>query len=275
MNLLAGVHYDPAGAVSKATSALLAMTAFDTTNLRVTFTVPPSGIVRVRMQTNLSGATTMPQVLLGVLDGSTVEGRQVAMAALPGTALATTNVPLVAEFLVTGLTPGTATTWDAAYGVEIVVAATNIHYGGPNDTTTNNAWGGFSFEVWDPCPIYNTDAVPTTTVNARIPSALVSGRMDSSVGAAAANTITASALATDAVNEIADGVLDRDMSTGTDSGSTTVRTMRQALRFLRNKWTVIGGVLTVYKENDSTTSWQSTLGSTTGADPITSSDPDG
>jgi len=38
MALLAGVAYDPAAAVTKATSAALAMTAFDTTNLRVTFT---------------------------------------------------------------------------------------------------------------------------------------------------------------------------------------------------------------------------------------------
>jgi hypothetical protein len=40
MALLAGVAYDPAAAVTKATSAALAMTAFDTTNLRVTFTGP-------------------------------------------------------------------------------------------------------------------------------------------------------------------------------------------------------------------------------------------
>lgn len=37
---------------------------------------------------------------------------------------------------------------------------------------------------------------------ARLPASLVSGRIDASIGAAAANTITASALATDAVTEI-------------------------------------------------------------------------
>lgn len=36
MNLLASTLYDPAVAVTKATTALLAMTAFDTTNLRLT-----------------------------------------------------------------------------------------------------------------------------------------------------------------------------------------------------------------------------------------------
>jgi hypothetical protein len=39
---------------------------------------------------------------------------------------------------------------------------------------------------------------------------------------------------------VADAILNRDMSTGTDSGSTTVRTVRQALRFLRNKWSISG-----------------------------------
>jgi hypothetical protein len=74
-------------------------------------------------------------------------------------------------------------------------------------------------------------------------------------------------------NSAADAILDRDMSTGTDSGSPSVRTVRQALRFLRNKWQISAGTLTVYKENDSTSSWTSTLTGTAGADPITTSDP--
>lgn len=123
----------------------------------------------------------------------------------------------------------------------------------------------------------------TDDIQTRIPTALVSGRIDASVGAMAANTVTAAAvatnaidadaLATDAVNEIADGLLNRDMSTGTDSGSTTVRTVRQALRFLRNKWSISSTTLTVTKEDDSTASWTSTLTTSASADPITGSDP--
>lgn len=45
-----------------------------------------------------------------------------------------------------------------------------------------------------------------TTLDARLPAALVGGRMDSSVGAMAANVLTASALATDAVTEIQAGL---------------------------------------------------------------------
>jgi hypothetical protein len=91
--------------------------------------------------------------------------------------------------------------------------------------------------------------------------------------AIAANAIGASELAADAAAEIADAILDRDMSTGTDSGSTTVRTPRQALRFLRNKWSISGTTLTVTKEDDTTASWTSSLTATAGANPITASDP--
>jgi len=43
-------------------------------------------------------------------------------------------------------------------------------------------------------------------IQSRLPAALVSGRMDASVGAMAANTLTASALATDAVAEVQSGL---------------------------------------------------------------------
>lgn len=91
----------------------------------------------------------------------------------------------------------------------------------------------------------------------------------------AAGAVDAAALATDAVNEIADGVLNRDMSVGTDSGSDTFRTMRQALFFLRNKWTISGGTLTVYKVDDSSASWTSTVSTDPAAEPIVSNDPAG
>lgn len=91
----------------------------------------------------------------------------------------------------------------------------------------------------------------------------------------AAGAVDASALATDAVNEIADGLLNRDMSVGTDSGSSTFRTMRQALFFLRNKWTISGGTLTVYKVDDASSSWTATVSTDPAAEPIVSNDPAG
>lgn len=147
MALLARATYDPAAAVTKATSSLLAMTALDTTNLRLTFTAPANGTVLVRIRATESGATTFPDILFGVLASTTVIGRQCPIGALPGTAVATTNVTQESLFTVTGLSG--SQTWDAAYAVQVVLAATNLHYGGPNDSTANNAWGGIVFEVYD------------------------------------------------------------------------------------------------------------------------------
>ncbi len=150
MGLLAGKLYDPGTAVTHNTTANLAMTAMDTTNLRLNFTVPASGIVQVRISCVVHGATTFPAILLGVLEGSTVKGRMSPIGGLKATALATAQVTQESVFLVTGLTPNASLNWDAAYGVEIVIASTGIKYGGPNDTTTNNAFGGIAFEIWDP-----------------------------------------------------------------------------------------------------------------------------
>lgn len=72
---------------------------------------------------------------------------------------------------------------------------------------------------------------------------------------------------------IADALLDRNMATGTDSGSASVRTVRQALRFLRNLWLISGTTLSVKKEDDATESWNAQITSTPGASPITGSDP--
>jgi phage gp45-like len=70
--------------------------------------------------------------------------------------------------------------------------------------------------------------------------------------------------------ENADALLNRDMSAVSDTNS---RSPLNALRFLRNKWSLSGVTLTVTKENDSTTAWDSTVSTSAGADPIVGSDP--
>jgi hypothetical protein len=152
MNLLNAILYDPAGAVTKNTTAGQAMTAFDTTNLRLAITVPAHGFLRVKIMCAIHGATTYPAILLGVMDGATIRGRVAPQQSLGGTATATAFVCCYADFVIGGLTPG-AMNLDAAYGVETGIASTGIKYGGANDTTVNNAFGGFSFEVWDPRPL--------------------------------------------------------------------------------------------------------------------------
>ena len=85
----------------------------------------------------------------------------------------------------------------------------------------------------------------------------------------AAGAIDSNALATSAATEIADSVLGRNIAGGSDGG----RTVKDALRFLRNKFTVAGTTLTVYQEDDTTVAWTSTVTSTPSADPVTGSDP--
>ena len=152
MNLLAAANYDPTGgAVTKATTGLQAMTAFDTTNLRLAFTVPSHGMVHVRMSCVHHGATTIAQLFLGCLESATLRGRAVPTPNLLGTSIAAALVKLEVAFTITGLTPG-AVNWDAAYGVETVANAGGIKYGGANNTSGNDAFGGFNFEIWDPRP---------------------------------------------------------------------------------------------------------------------------
>ncbi len=174
MNLLGAALYDPAAAVSKATSSLLAMTAFDTTNLRVTVTVPSHGRIRFRLVCTVTGATTVPTILLGVLNGATVVGR-VAPVFEPATAnAATQNFTCVADFTVTGLAAG-STSFDAAYAVQVVVASTNVKYGGPNNNSGANAWGAFTFEIWDPSPNPTNFGLTSIDANGRVDVIKVAG----------------------------------------------------------------------------------------------------
>lgn len=164
MNLLGAILYDPGTAATKSTASLIAMTAVDTTNLRIAFTIPAHGMVAVRMSCVIEGGLSFPCILLGILNGATVVARINPETTFPGASGATSRMNCKAEFVISGLTPG-AVNWDAAYGVEIVVISSNIKYGGPNDTTTDNAWGGFLFEVYDPQPIPSA-GVPTAAANA-------------------------------------------------------------------------------------------------------------
>lgn len=70
--------------------------------------------------------------------------------------------------------------------------------------------------------------------------------------------------------DAADDLLDRNMATGTDSGG---RTVRNALRILRNKVSSAAGTLTVTKEDDSTSAWTAALTTDAAAEPIITVDP--
>jgi len=176
----------------------------------------------------------------------------------------------------------TAIPWNAAWDAEVqseVADALAVY-----DPPTNAEMEARTLVAASYATAAAVGAIETDTqdIQARLPAALVGGRMDSNMQAAAAGVITASvvatgaidadALAADAVTEIADGILDRNMATGTDSGSPTVRTPRQALRALRNRVAVAAGTATVYAEDDSTASWTAAV-TTAAGNPISEVDP--
>lgn len=66
---------------------------------------------------------------------------------------------------------------------------------------------------------------------------------------------------------IADALLDRDLALGSDLNT---HSTRNALRFLRNSWSLAAGTLTVTKEDQTTPAWTATVGTTPGVDPVTS-----
>lgn len=100
-------------------------------------------------------------------------------------------------------------------------------------------------------------ATMKTSLNAATPAVTVSDK-------------TGFSLTSGERTSIADALLDRDMSAGTDS---VARSVRNALRFLRNKWSASGTTLTVTKEDDTTTAWTSVITPDASAVPITGSDP--
>lgn len=91
----------------------------------------------------------------------------------------------------------------------------------------------------------------------------------------AAGAIDAASLSADAGAELADALLDRDMSTGADSGSSAVRTPRDALRALRNRVDLSGNTMTVFDEDDVTAAWTASLTTTADHAFPTEFDPNG
>lgn len=189
----------------------------------------------------------------------------------------------------TAVTLATATRGTYASGGFVEKDATNLpglyEFGVPNAALAAGAkWVKVMFkgatnlaprEVTIRLTAFDADtALTSQTVGTATAVTTVNGLANGIITAAkfGVGAIDAPALATDAATEIADTLLDRDLSVGTDSGSPTVRTVRQALRFLRNKWAVVTGTLTVYKEDDTTASWTSAVATTAG-NPVSSSDP--
>lgn len=85
------------------------------------------------------------------------------------------------------------------------------------------------------------------------------------------NVVTAAALDDSAGQDIADQILGRNIAGGSSAG----RLVKDSLRFLRNRFTLVGDVLTVYAEDDTTIAWTAVVSTDEAALPITGSNPAG
>jgi hypothetical protein len=82
------------------------------------------------------------------------------------------------------------------------------------------------------------------------------------------NVITAASAASDFGNAVADALLGRNIA----GGSSTGRTVKEALYVLRNKSAIAGGTLTVYATDDTTAAFTASV-TTAAGDPISGIDP--
>jgi len=86
------------------------------------------------------------------------------------------------------------------------------------------------------------------------------------LGAPAGASVSADIADVPTAVENADALLKRDWTQVTDEAA---RSALNALRFLRNKWSVSGTTMTVTKEDDLAKAWEATLTSSSSASPIT------
>ncbi len=158
-----------------------------------------------------------------------------------------TNIVLAKGTGVTGFTDLSA----AAVNAEVDTALADV---GVTTTVT----GRIDAAVTTRASQTSADDLPTT---AELATAL--GTADDATLAAIA------ALAIPTATQNADALLKRDMSAVTGEAD---RSPLNALRFLRNKWSIAGSTLTITKEDDTAEAWTAEVTQTAG-DPVSAIDP--
>lgn len=178
------------------------------------------------------------------------------------------------------LTPGTAGTpdvnvklWNALTTVELPLVPTTA--GRKLDVSAGGEAGLDWANIGSPTTAQNLSG---TNIDVDQVVASVSGAVGSVTGAVgsvaaggiaaasfAANSIAAASIAADSITAIADGVLKRDWTAVTGEAS---RSTLNALRFLRNGFTIAGTTLTVLEEDDTTAAYTRDLTTDPTAEPI-------
>jgi len=182
---------------------------------------------------------------------------------------ATNMAPVVLEYQIVGFNPDD--------GVRLgLTSIPNVAQGTTGAISTGNATGQVTVASNTDKTGYSLSGTQTFNVTGNI-----TGNVTGSVGSVAAGGITAAsvatgaidadALATDAAEEIADAILKRNLDSSGNEVSTTSsgRTVRNALRILRNKVDASGGTqVNVYNEADTTIIWSQPITTSVTADPI-------
>jgi hypothetical protein len=205
-----------------------------------------------------------------------MNGVHFGLTALPNTAV-TTNGSLITSGT------GTAQLSVTSGNVSVGTIATNAI------TAASITDGVIASEVWN---ALLADYTTVNTFGARVVRTIASpvtnevsinasNHLAANVHQMQNNTITAAAIATDAIdadalstdasNEIADALLNRNIGGGSSAG----RLVKEALYALRNKTSITGTLLTVCDENDNVLlpAWTANLTISASADPITGIDP--
>lgn len=186
-----------------------------------------------------------------------------------GTRTLTGSVTVSGNVTVGGFTAGSIT--NAAFGTGAITATTiannaiTMRLG--NDATASNA-RFITFDTFGGYPLLSSNTnfkIQVTGSNHAAadihqfqPDVLTAAATDSSFV-----TEIQTGLSAPTAVQVADAVLNRNLdSTGNGTDTLNERTVRSALRAMRNKVSVASGVMTVTKEDDATTAWTASLSNT-------------
>jgi hypothetical protein len=238
----------------------------------------------------LKGATNMAPVVLEyqIVAFNPDDAVRLGLTAIPNVAQGTTgSLPTGnATGAVTVVTNNDKTGYSLTQAFPTNFSTLAITAGGATTVGTNNDKTGYALSATQ---TFNVTGNITGNLSGSVGS--VTGNVTGSVGSVATGGITtasfaagainaaavatgaidADALATDAVEEIADGILKRNLDSSGNEASTTSsgRTVRNALRILRNKVDASSGTqVDVYNEADTSVIWSQAITTSVSADPI-------
>lgn len=230
----------------------------------------------------LKGATNMAPVLLEyqIVAFNPDDAVRLGLTAIPNVAQGTTgSLPIGnAAGAVTVATNNDKTGYSLTQAFPTNFSTLAITAGGATTVGTNNDKTGYSLATSQTFSTTGSVGSVTGNVTGSVGSVATGGI---TTGSFAAGAINAAAIATDAIGsdelaatataEIADAILARNLDSSGNEASTTAsgRTVRNALRILRNKVDASSGTqVDVYNEADTSVIWSQAITTSVSADPI-------